>query len=198
MRAGGGLFSAGLEMCINPPRLESSVLFFSCFGVFSAGCARCRAGANPLQRGCWVLHRALEGSARGTGAAGGQEVSAQRPQTHGLVLGWSRGLAVLLSWQRRMGWEQEAEREDIWGPGGWVTGLPSPCAFQNGRFLGDADLERQKFPDLKLNGPQVRGKLWFWAAPVWVGALGCWGRAGGVPHPAGRAKTSGLKAATLA
>ena len=27
--------------------------------------------------------------------------------------------------------------------------------FQNGRFVGDADLERQKFSDLKLNGPQV-------------------------------------------
>lgn len=31
--------------------------------------------------------------------------------------------------------------------------------FQNGRFLGDADLERQKFPDLKLNGPPVKD---FW------------------------------------
>lgn len=27
--------------------------------------------------------------------------------------------------------------------------------FQNGRFVGDGDLERQKFSDLKLNGPQV-------------------------------------------
>lgn len=27
--------------------------------------------------------------------------------------------------------------------------------FQNGRFVGDADLDRQKFSDLKLNGPQV-------------------------------------------
>lgn len=28
--------------------------------------------------------------------------------------------------------------------------------LQNGRFLGNADLERQKFSELKLNGPQVK------------------------------------------
>uniref|UniRef100_A0A7M4EQK9 Catenin delta 1 n=1 Tax=Crocodylus porosus TaxID=8502 RepID=A0A7M4EQK9_CROPO len=36
---------------------------------------------------------------------------------------------------------------------------------QNGRFLGDADLERQKFPDLKLNGPQDHSHLLYSTIP---------------------------------
>ncbi|NWY07658.1 CTND1 protein, partial [Nothoprocta ornata] len=36
---------------------------------------------------------------------------------------------------------------------------------QNGRFLGDADLERQKFPDLKLNGPQDHSHLLYSTLP---------------------------------
>ncbi|XP_074810615.1 catenin delta-1 isoform X4 [Natator depressus] len=36
---------------------------------------------------------------------------------------------------------------------------------QNGRFLGDADLERQKFPDLKLNGPPDRSHLLYSTIP---------------------------------
>ncbi|XP_046775178.1 catenin delta-1 isoform X13 [Gallus gallus] len=35
----------------------------------------------------------------------------------------------------------------------------------NGRFLGDADLERQKFPDLKLNGPQDHSHLLYSTIP---------------------------------
>lgn len=49
---------------------------------------------------------------------------------------------------------------------GAVTGLLWCSVFQNGRFLGDADLERQKYQDLKLNGPQVRG-----AEPSGCGSL---------------------------
>ncbi|KAF6332829.1 catenin delta 1 [Rhinolophus ferrumequinum] len=36
---------------------------------------------------------------------------------------------------------------------------------QNGRFVGDADLERQKFPDLKLNGPQDHSHLLYSTIP---------------------------------
>ncbi|XP_075611833.1 catenin delta-1 isoform X1 [Balearica regulorum gibbericeps] len=36
---------------------------------------------------------------------------------------------------------------------------------QNGRFLGDADLERQKYPDLKLNGPQDHSHLLYSTIP---------------------------------
>ncbi|XP_022261104.1 catenin delta-1 isoform X10 [Canis lupus baileyi] len=36
---------------------------------------------------------------------------------------------------------------------------------QNGRFVGDADLERQKFPDLKLNGPQDHSHLVYSTIP---------------------------------
>lgn len=122
-------------------------------------------------------------------------MSARRPQTHGLVSGWSRGLAVLLSWQRRVGSAGggcRRQKEDIWGPGGWVTGRPSPCALQNGRFLGDADLERQKFPDLKLNGPQVRGNLWFWAAPALGGGFGVLGQGWQHPAPSWESKNIGF------
>jgi len=63
-----------------------------------------------------------------------------------------------------------------------VKGLLWCCVFQNGRFLGDADLERQKYPDLKLNGPQVRGSESSGCGQpaCWVGIVG-----GGVqcPHP---------------
>uniref|UniRef100_A0A452UVL5 Catenin delta 1 n=1 Tax=Ursus maritimus TaxID=29073 RepID=A0A452UVL5_URSMA len=37
--------------------------------------------------------------------------------------------------------------------------------FQNGRFVGDADLERQKFSDLKLNGPQDHSHLVYSTIP---------------------------------
>lgn len=53
---------------------------------------------------------------------------------------------------------------------GRVTGLLRYRVFQNGRFLGDADLERQKYPDLKLNGPQVRE-----AEVSGCGQPACWG-----------------------
>ncbi|XP_049975457.1 catenin delta-1 isoform X3 [Alexandromys fortis] len=36
---------------------------------------------------------------------------------------------------------------------------------QNGRFMGDADLERQKFSDLKLNGPQDHNHLLYSTIP---------------------------------
>ncbi|XP_058435589.1 catenin delta-1 isoform X9 [Marmota monax] len=36
---------------------------------------------------------------------------------------------------------------------------------QNGRFVGDADLERQKFSDLKLNGPQDHSHLLYSTIP---------------------------------
>lgn len=36
---------------------------------------------------------------------------------------------------------------------------------QNGRFVGDADLERQKFSDLKLNGPQDHNHLLYSTIP---------------------------------
>ncbi|KFP78907.1 Catenin delta-1, partial [Acanthisitta chloris] len=36
---------------------------------------------------------------------------------------------------------------------------------QNGRFLGDADLERQKYSDLKLNGPQDHSHLLYSTIP---------------------------------
>ncbi|KAM8813931.1 catenin delta-1 isoform 7-T11 [Rhynchonycteris naso] len=36
---------------------------------------------------------------------------------------------------------------------------------QNGRFMGDADLERQKFSDLKLNGPQDHSHLLYSTIP---------------------------------
>ncbi|XP_037378106.1 catenin delta-1 isoform X4 [Talpa occidentalis] len=36
---------------------------------------------------------------------------------------------------------------------------------QNGRFVGDADLERQKFSDLKLNGPQEHSHLLYSTIP---------------------------------
>ncbi|XP_054684975.1 catenin delta-1 isoform X4 [Grus americana] len=36
---------------------------------------------------------------------------------------------------------------------------------QNGRFLGDADLERQKYQDLKLNGPQDHSHLLYSTIP---------------------------------
>ncbi|XP_069888377.1 catenin delta-1 isoform X3 [Dipodomys merriami] len=36
---------------------------------------------------------------------------------------------------------------------------------QNGRFVGDADLERQKFADLKLNGPQDHSHLLYSTIP---------------------------------
>ncbi|KAM7085234.1 catenin delta-1 isoform 2-T2 [Molossus nigricans] len=42
------------------------------------------------------------------------------------------------------------------------TSLPE---FQNGRFVGDADLERQKFSDLKLNGPQDHSHLLYSTIP---------------------------------
>ncbi|XP_028618897.1 catenin delta-1 isoform X3 [Grammomys surdaster] len=41
----------------------------------------------------------------------------------------------------------------------------SPSDLQNGRFVGDADLERQKFSDLKLNGPQDHNHLLYSTIP---------------------------------
>nr|XP_048282249.1 catenin delta-1 isoform X5 [Myodes glareolus] len=41
----------------------------------------------------------------------------------------------------------------------------SPSDPQNGRFMGDADLERQKFSDLKLNGPQDHNHLLYSTIP---------------------------------
>ncbi|XP_021087907.1 catenin delta-1 isoform X22 [Mesocricetus auratus] len=41
----------------------------------------------------------------------------------------------------------------------------SPSDLQNGRFMGDADLERQKFSDLKLNGPQDHNHLLYSTIP---------------------------------
>ncbi|KAM9554374.1 catenin delta-1 isoform 3-T3 [Guaruba guarouba] len=49
------------------------------------------------------------------------------------------------------------------GPG--LANGTLPRRHQNGRFLGDADLERQKYQDLKLNGPQDHSHLLYSTIP---------------------------------
>lgn len=48
------------------------------------------------------------------------------------------------------------------------------AVFQNGRFGGDADLERQKLSDLKLSGPQVILRTLGWGCFIAPFCLHSW------------------------
>lgn len=149
-------------------------------GLWDIACILCvrRCGRSPGP--CWGAGKGLGHSIRGAGMSGGALNGMSSNSSPGWNGGWfaasctdPRGVCSSpgsdmwgVRWVSRTQEMacSEPGREGVDGYMGsrqWeislVTGLPWCSVFQNGRFLGDADLERQKYPDLKLNGPQVRG-----------------------------------------